>query len=119
MIETDRDALLCDMAEVYHVFDMRSLPLRTVATLASGLREDSRIRMKMNSRRVSTERLLAAGALDRLSMLVWLQTKDGAKGRNRPESLVRLILEEGETEEIESFRSGEDFSQRWKEITGR
>jgi hypothetical protein len=47
MLSTDRDALICDMAETYHVYDMRALPTKTVATLACGLREDSRIKLKM------------------------------------------------------------------------
>lgn len=47
MLSTDRDALMCDMAETYHVYDMRALPVKTVATLACGLREDARIKLKM------------------------------------------------------------------------
>ena len=46
MIRLDRDALICDLAETYHIYDMRSLPLQTVATLSAGLRDDSRIKMK-------------------------------------------------------------------------
>lgn len=47
MLSLDRDALICDMAETYHLLDLRSLPVRLLATLAAGLRDDSRIRMKM------------------------------------------------------------------------
>lgn len=43
----DRDALLCDMAETYGVFDLRALPLQTVAVLAQGLRPDSRIMLRL------------------------------------------------------------------------
>lgn len=43
MIATDEDALICDLAETYHVFDYRGLPLKTAAALASGLRNDARI----------------------------------------------------------------------------
>lgn len=43
MMNISEDALICDLAETYHIYDMRSLPLRTVATLSAGLREDSRI----------------------------------------------------------------------------
>lgn len=43
MILTDEDALICDFAETYNVLDYRALPLRTAATLASGLRADARI----------------------------------------------------------------------------
>jgi len=43
MIATDEDALVCDLAETYHVLDYRMLPLKTAAALASGLRSDARI----------------------------------------------------------------------------
>ena len=49
MMSVDKDALLCDLAETYGVFDFRALPLMTIATLASGLRDSSRIKHKMNS----------------------------------------------------------------------
>lgn len=48
MLSTDRDALICDMAETYHIYDMRALPVETLATLACGLRDDSRIKLKMS-----------------------------------------------------------------------
>lgn len=43
MISLDRDALLCDLAETYHIYSLRGLPARTLATLVSGLRADARI----------------------------------------------------------------------------
>lgn len=47
MLAADRDALVCDMAETYHIYDMRALPVATLATLACGLRDDSRIKLKL------------------------------------------------------------------------
>lgn len=119
MIREDRDALICDMAETYHVYDMWSLPVRTVAALASGLRGDSRIRRKMSGRKASTELLMMAGIMDRLSILIWQQTRNGMKGWNRPPSLVELILQPEEKEEMEVFDSGDEFDRRWAELTGR
>ena len=46
MIEFDEDALICDLAETYHIFDYRSLPVQLVATLSVGLRDNSRIKMR-------------------------------------------------------------------------
>ena len=37
MLALDEDAFICDMAQTYHVYDIRSLPLPYLATLASGL----------------------------------------------------------------------------------
>lgn len=37
MLAHDEDALVCDMAETYRIYDMYSLPVRMVATLALSL----------------------------------------------------------------------------------
>ena len=34
------------------------------------------------------DRMLAALCVDALNLLVWMQTKDGRKGRNRPKSIL-------------------------------
>ena len=47
MIATDEDSLICDLAQYYHVFDYRSMTVESVATLAAGLPEDSRIMRKL------------------------------------------------------------------------
>lgn len=43
MVNLDESALICDLAETYGIYDYRQLPLRTVAVLAAGLRENARI----------------------------------------------------------------------------
>lgn len=47
MYAADRDALICDMAEIYHIYDVWSIPVSLFATLACGLRSNSRIKMRM------------------------------------------------------------------------
>ena len=91
MLAADRDALICDLAETYHVLDMTALPVPLLATLAAGLRGDSRIRMAMAGESVASGELLQAAMLDRLTTLCWMQTKDGAHGRRRPPSVVAAI----------------------------
>ena len=121
MLHEDETAVICDLAETYHVLDYRALPLKTVAALASGLREDSRIRMKLSGMRVSTDTMLAAATVDRLSMLIWAKTKDGEIGRNRPESILdKLTAEDTRSdEEYKAFDSPEEFMQARKEILCR
>jgi len=46
MIKLDENALICDFAETYHIYDYRQLPPTRVAVFACGLRDDSRIKMK-------------------------------------------------------------------------
>ena len=43
MMALDENALICDLAETYQIYDYRSLPVFTVAALSAGLRENSRI----------------------------------------------------------------------------
>lgn len=91
MLATDRDALICDLAETYHIMDMTALPVPLLATLAAGLRGDSRIKMKMAGETAMTGEVLQAAMLDRLTTLCWMKTKDGAHGRRRPPSVVAAI----------------------------
>ncbi|MBQ4177615.1 MAG: hypothetical protein II640_09125, partial [Lachnospiraceae bacterium] len=58
MINADEDALICDLAETYGIFDMESLPVKLVATLAMGLRGDSRIKMKISGAVLSRRDLI-------------------------------------------------------------
>ena len=91
MLAADRDALICDLAETYHILDVTALPVPLLATLAAGLRGDSRIRMAMAGETTRTGELLQAAMLDRLTTLCWMQTRDGAHGRRRPPSVVDVI----------------------------
>ena len=58
MISVDRNALICDMAETYHIYDLRGLPARTLATLAFGLRADSRIKMRLSDQQLRVNKLM-------------------------------------------------------------
>lgn len=116
MIATDESALICDFAETYHIYDYKSLPLSRVAIFAVGLRENSRIRMKMNDMKYPLETMLMASAVDRLSNMVWMQTKDGVNGINRPKSILSSLLKEEVANDIESFSTPDDFEKRRNEI---
>lgn len=110
MINTDEDALICDMAETYGVLDMYALPVITFATLACGLRADSRIMLKLRGQSIADSTLLLASAVDRLSFLAWAQTEDARHGRNRPNSIVTAMLEPKEKENnIVGYENGDDL----------
>lgn len=117
MIKADEDALICDLAETYHIYDYRQLPLNTIAVFSVGLRNNSRIKMKMNKQPVELDTLLLAGISDKLSTMMWWQTKDGQKGVNRPDSLVDVITNTQPKEKnVIAFSSGEDFTNRRNEL---
>lgn len=108
MINTDISALECDLAETYHIFEMRELPLSKVALFSVGLRDNSRIKQKINKINYSFDTLLLAGIADRLSLLIWSKTKDGQKGKNRPLMIVPGLINK-EDKKIITFKSGDEF----------
>lgn len=109
MARLDKDALICDMAETYHVFDWRALPARLAATLAAGLRDNSRIRMRLSGSSVSFETVLMANIADCLRIIVWRETRDGIKGVNAPVMFTELITGKGRKESEQGFDSPDDF----------
>lgn len=119
MIATDEAALVCDLAETYGIYDYKSLPATRIAAFSVGLRENSRIKLKMSDSRYSLDTLLLAAIADRLSLLVWLKTKDGAQGVNRPKSIMAKLLGETEEKNVLAFRSPGEFEEEWKKITER
>lgn len=120
MITIDEDALICDLAETYRIYDYRQLPPSKVAVFAFGLRDDSRIKMKVSGQKVPIDTLLLAGISDKLSTLVWFQTEDGQKGRNRPTMLTDLLTnkETESKEDVIVFNSGEDFVKARNQLMG-
>ena len=121
MIERGEDALICDLAETYHIYEMRSFRASYIATLAAGLREDSRIMMLFSGNKIRPSLLLQAASLDKLALLWWAETKDGQKNRNRPESVVESLTKENkQTEEPPIvFESAEEFNRVREEMLKR
>lgn len=113
MIRTDEDALICDLAETYQIYDYKQLPLKTVAVFSYGLRENSRIKMKMSQNNATFDTMLLAGINDRLSQLIWFKTEDGQKRKNRPQSIVDTLSGNAPSSDKSSvsFNSGKDFDE--------
>lgn len=116
MLATDADALMCDLAETYHIYDYQQLPPSKVAVFSVGLKDTSRIKMKLAGQNVPLDTLMVAGIVDRLSILVWRQTEDGHKGINRPAMVTDTILGTGPKEDMATFCTGEDFEKARNEI---
>lgn len=121
MMKVDKYALECDLAETYHIFDIYGLPLRKVALFSYGLRENSRIKMKMSGELYPFETLLFAGILDKLSLLVWSKTDDAQSGKNKPKSILLKMLGESTQEDREymTFDSIEDFERMRNQILNK
>ena len=89
-----------------------------VAILAIGLPDSSRIKRRITNRKLSLEQTLLASILDSTNVLIWTKTKDAAKGRNRPNSILK-VLENTQTEkEFKVFTSIEEFERKRAELIG-
>lgn len=112
MISVDENALICDFAETYRIYDYRQLPARRAAVYACGLRPNSRIIMKLSGTEVPLETLLLALIADAGKINVWLQTKDAIKGKNKPQSILESILDM-KKEKVSTCESPEAFIE-WR-----
>ena len=111
------DKMICDLAETYHIFDYRGLPVSLLTTLVFGLRDNSRVKMFFSDTQIPLETILLASAIDNLSFLSWTKTKDAEKGRNKPQSVLDRILKKHEVkDDLQSFDTGEDFDVAWAKI---
>lgn len=119
MIKLDEDALICDLAETYQIYNYRQMPPSLVAVFAIGLREDSRIKMKASGLKVTPDITLKSAMVDRLGLLVWMQTADAQKGRNRPKSILESLINEKPQSEISAFASGKEFEEERQKLIKR
>lgn len=114
MLAISEDAIICDLAETYHIYNYKELLPSMVATLCCGLGENSRIMRKLSKSKLTLTNSLLALLVDGVNILIWQNTKDGTKGRNKPESIYKRLTdaEEKNKEELMSFKSAESF-ERW------
>lgn len=62
---------------------------------------------------------MIAIAVDQLKALVWAQTKDAVKGRNRPKSIAENLLgDRPDSNQNEGFETKEEFNKRLEVIRG-
>lgn len=67
------------------------------------------------------EELLLGMILDRLTVLCYSMTKDAKHGRNKPESVVPILMGEkkrSDNKRGKGFASVDDFEAEWTRITG-
>lgn len=113
MVKTNENALICDLAETYQIYDYKQLPVTLAAVLACGLKNDSRVKLQMSQSKYTVEQSFLVGILDRLTLLVYAKTKDAQKGKNYPKLLGSSLTEE---KEIVGFTSSKDFEEARNKI---
>ena len=109
-----KDELICDFAEYYHIYDMKAFPVRYIAILAVGLREESRTKIKMNNMKLGMQSLMLAKIADNTSFLVWAKTEDGMKNVNRPPMILEALMKADDPEAAQGFDTVEDFQAEYE-----
>ena len=113
------DALICDFAQYYHIYDLSGLKLHTAAVLACGLPPESRTIQKLTGQNIRTDQILYAAILDTLKNIEYLYVKRNFKGKHKaPESVLKKLTGSNRESEknIKAFRSGEDFERERERI---
>lgn len=117
MMNEDQTALVCDLAETYHIFDMRAYSARFIATLACGLKADSRIKTKMAGvQLLPPNSLLYALIVDEIRALKWALVGDKSQ---KPTYITELMEKGLPKKEIQGFRTAEEFERRRRELIER
>lgn len=116
MVATDEEALICDFAETYHIYDYRALPLRLAAIYANGLRPNARIMMKLAGTKAPAETLLLSMIADGINTRIWQNSKN-ARESNRPTSITAKFIQKDE-ERLSGFDSADEFDAWRKSMIG-
>lgn len=117
MIALDEDSLICDFAETYHIFNYKELSPIQAGVLACGLRDNSRIKLKMTDMRISFDDMLLAVIADKLETQLYQYAKThGAKNLREPVSIVaQLNKAPKQDKDFTTYKSGDDFMKAWEE----
>lgn len=116
MLSEGRDELICDFAETYHVLDFWALPVPLMATLAAGLRDNSRIRMKMANITYIPMEVVVPRIADTLTAIgVGLSGKKA----KMPELLTDVMFagKKKNDHPVTAFDSTESFDAAWAKLT--
>lgn len=63
--------------------------------------------------------MLTAAVVDRLSMLVWMNSEEARNGENRPALILPALMgEDPDDNPVEGFETAEEFEAEWAKRTG-
>lgn len=117
MLAIDKNAVICDLAETYGIFDYKRVPGRLLGILVAGLGDNSRIGKKINGVRGTVTEVLLAQILDGIRFLCWAKTEDGQKGRHRPQSVASEFFVSEDKEKPKAMTI-DDFEKIRNKIIG-
>lgn len=115
-MDLDEAALICDLAETYHILDYRSLPVQLVATLSAGLRDNSRIKLRAADSAVGLDTIIFAAIADNLTMLCAGMDR---KNNGKPFLFSEAIQgEKKKSQKAKGFKTVDEFEAALKRIRG-
>ena len=84
-----------------------------ISKLAVGLRDESRVKMKMNGQRLTFTESLLAVIVDQLNMILWQRS---GKKSGKPKSLYKQFSEPPKPkDELATFNTSDDFDTWYRE----
>ncbi|MDD6366225.1 MAG: hypothetical protein PUG17_04140 [Stecheria intestinalis] len=104
---------MCDLAEAYHLYDMKALRPSQIAVLVSGLGANSRVSKKRNGIvNELPDQLFEAVLIDKLTNVIWLLADHSE--REYPPRITDWIFGKDQQQDnaqknVRSFDSQEDF----------
>jgi len=110
------DALICDFAQYYGIYELEKFDLKYLSILACGLPSESRTKKKLIGFKYSMSELMMASIIDHLAILI----AQGVRKKNvkKPQSMVQIMTEKKEENEIQTFKTPEEFERERKRIIG-
>lgn len=106
MISTDCHSLECDLLETYGIMNMYELPMYRVAIFSYGLRENSRIKMKIAEQKADVNTLILSLIFDRLGKMA------GSDNINSLFDAINGINDESE-EHYETVEGEEEWEREY------
>ena len=61
--------MICDLAETYHILDYRALPVKLLATLCCGLRDNSRVKIQIAGMNEVSNEVILISIADTLRLI--------------------------------------------------
>lgn len=117
VVVADEEALICDMAETYKIYDYRALPISYIAILTNGLPKTSRVKSNLMGikERLNTEYLLAY-LCDTVTLIRYMLMAD-PPSINDIDLFVDIMHPPTNASNTQVFRSGADFTAQWNRLT--
>lgn len=117
------DALICDFAQFYHVYDIDELDVRTAAILTAGLPKESRLVKKLTGNKPDQETILMASILDTVRNIEYAVFQAHSKKKlQKPQSVMKKLLgidDNKKQNNLREFRSADEFEIARKNIISR